>query len=81
MDETTRKTDPDDGAGAAQEANAEAAAGPPGDDDLRRKFREALDRKNHASHASAAEAESSGKAVAGHTNAKTQRMFRRKSGG
>jgi hypothetical protein len=51
------------------------------EDDLRRKYREALDRKNHASHASAAEAESSGKAVAGHTNAKTQRMFRRKSGG
>ena len=51
------------------------------EDDLRRKFREALDRKNHASHASAAEAESTGKAVAGHTNAKTQRMFRRKSGG
>ncbi len=54
-------------------------AGEPTEDEAHRKFREALDRKKHAQHASAESA--GGQAGVGPSNnTKTTRQFRRKSG-
>jgi Family of unknown function (DUF5302) len=49
-------------------------------DDLKRKFREALDRKR-AAHASAEGAQDTGKVHGSHGPATSRREFRRKSGG
>jgi hypothetical protein len=49
-------------------------------DDLKRKFREALDRKR-ATHASAEGAHDTGKVHGSHGPAVSRRSFRRKSGG
>jgi Family of unknown function (DUF5302) len=57
---------------------------PPSDqadfDELKRKFREALDRK-HATHASAEGAQDTGKVHGSHGPPVSRRSFRRKSGG
>jgi hypothetical protein len=49
-------------------------------DELKRKFREALDRK-HGAHASAEGAHDTGKVHGSHGPAVSRRSFRRKSGG
>jgi hypothetical protein len=51
-------------------------------DDVKRNFREALDRKNKANSkdSSAADGKSKGKAQVAHGPASTRRSFRRKSG-
>jgi hypothetical protein len=63
---------------------AEADDAPPSDqgdfDELKRKFREALDRK-HATHASAEGAQDTGKVHGSHGPPVSRRSFRRKSGG
>ncbi len=64
----------------------EAAAGPqeqaakPDLDELKRRFREALERKRGA-HASAEGADHTGKVQGAHGPAASRRTFRRKSGG
>jgi hypothetical protein len=69
-----------------QAAEAAEAGGPgaqPGDlDDVKRKFREALDRKKQASakDSAAASGRASGKAHAAGGPASSRRQFRRKSG-
>jgi hypothetical protein len=79
---------------AVEQSGAEAAAqddAPPGPsdaapdaqadfDELKRKFREALDRKRSA-HASAEGAHDTGKVHGSHGPAVSRRSFRRKSGG
>ena len=69
----------------AQPDEAPASAGPPPDakpdfDELKRKFREALDRKRD-NHASAEGAHDSSKVHGSHGPAVSRRSFRRKSGG
>ena len=73
----------------AQPAPPAEAAGPEDDappsgqadfDELKRKFREALDRK-HATHASAEGAQDTGKVHGSHGPPVSRRSFRRKSGG
>jgi hypothetical protein len=49
------------------------------EDDARRKFREALDRKRHRESHGAAPADS-GRSLLAHESTKRQRQFRRKSG-
>jgi hypothetical protein len=68
---------PADTAAPADEAAPEAEAD---FDDLKRKFREALDRKR-AAHASAEGAQETGKVHGSHGPAVNRRSFRRKSGG
>ena len=68
-----------------QSAEAPAPAGPPPGaepdfDELKRKFREALDRKRD-NHASAEGAHDSSKVHGSHGPAVSRRSFRRKSGG
>ena len=68
-----------------QSAEAPAPAGPPSGaepdfDELKRKFREALDRKRD-DHASAEGAHDSSKVHGSHGPAVSRRSFRRKSGG
>jgi hypothetical protein len=79
---------------AVEQSGAEAAPqddAPPGPeartkdtesdlDDLKRKFREALDRKRDA-HASAEGAQDTGRVHGAHGPAVSRRSFRRKSGG
>jgi hypothetical protein len=69
---------------SATTGNAEPAdaAAEPGMDDMKRKFREALDRKReqHA-HANADSAQATGKVHDAHGPASSRRSFRRKSGG
>jgi len=74
---------------AAQDAQPADAAGQADDappsaqsdfDELKRKFREALDRKRGA-HASAEGAHDTGKVHGSHGPAVSRRSFRRKSGG
>jgi hypothetical protein len=71
---------------AAQSADPadQAAETPPSDesdlDEVKRKFREALDRKRSA-HASAESAHDTGKVHGSHGPAVSRRSFRRKSGG
>lgn len=75
-------------ADAARPADDPGAAGKPGTagqsdlDDMKRKFREALDRKrgSHAS-ANAEGAQDTGKVHGSHGPAASRRSFRRKSGG
>jgi len=73
----------------AQPAQPAEAAGPGDDappsgqtdfDELKRKFREALDRK-HATHTSAEGAQDTGKVHGSHGPPVSRRSFRRKSGG
>ena len=61
---------------------APAQAGPEGADldDMKRKFREALERKR-SSHASAEGVDHTGKVHGSHGPAASRRSFRRKSGG
>ena len=68
---------PADAAGQADEAASSAEAD---FDELKRKFREALDRK-HGAHASAEGAHDTGKVHGSHGPAVSRRSFRRKSGG
>lgn len=60
---------------------AERTPKPAPDDDLHRRFREALDRKQAKRPAGQGEDHPSGGGVGGSTNDKTTRRFRRKSGG
>jgi hypothetical protein len=55
----------------------------PADDDVKRRFREALERKNAGKGSGASHADNDGSAKAhdAHGPAKAQRTFRRKSGG
>ena len=65
---------------AAPEAAAKPDAAEKADfDDMKRKFREALDRK-HRSHATAEGADHTGKVHGSHGPAASRRSFRRKSG-
>ena len=70
---------------AGEDEAAQAAEGAPeGDEleDVKRKFREALDRKNqsHAKDSSTSGGKGTGKAQFAHGPASTRRSFRRKSG-
>ena len=68
------------GEGAADDGAAVAA--PAGESDAKRRFREALERKNAKHHASAAAGESGDSKVhSAHGPAAQQKQFRRKSGG
>lgn len=60
-------------------ADKDGAAPAPADD-VKAKFREALERKKSASHRSAEGAEHTGAVHGPETNGGGQRMFRRKSG-
>lgn len=73
---TTPTPDP-----APEPQASEQATGQPADD-VKRRFREALERKNARHHASAAAGESGDSKVhAAHGPASQQKSFRRKSGG
>lgn len=61
---------------ASKESDKSAAG-----DDVRRKFREALERKSTKPSETHEGAEGGNKTSAATTNEKAQRMFRRKSGG
>jgi len=64
-----------------QEPTADAAPAD-GAEDMRQRYREALERKQHkAASQSGAGADAGGKSLAATSNSKTQRVFRRKSGG
>jgi hypothetical protein len=64
---------------AAQPDGADGHPSAP--EDVREKFRQALEAKNAQKHASAAAgADGGSKASTAHTNSKVQREFRRKSG-
>jgi hypothetical protein len=65
---------------AEEEASPHAEAAKPDFDDMKRKFREALERKR-GSHASAEGADHTGKVHGSHGPAASRRSFRRKSGG
>jgi len=69
--------------GAAAEPEAAIKSGADGDfDDMKRKFREALERKRGAQTAANADgAHDTGKVHGAHGPASTRRSFRRKSGG
>jgi hypothetical protein len=62
------------------EAGPEGEAAPPDLDEVKRKFREALERKR-GSHARAEGADNTGKVHGAHGPAASRRSFRRKSGG
>jgi hypothetical protein len=64
---------------ASREDASEEAAAQPDLDEMKRKFREALDRK-HRSHATAEGADHTGKVHGSHGPAASRRSFRRKSG-
>ena len=70
---------PADAAGQADDAPPSAES-ESDFDELKRKFREALDRKR-ATHASAEGAQDTGKVHGSHGPAVSRRSFRRKSGG
>jgi Family of unknown function (DUF5302) len=72
-----QSADPADSAGQADEVPSDT---PSEIDELKRKFREALDRKR-ADHASAEGARDTGKVHGSHGPAVSRRSFRRKSGG
>jgi hypothetical protein len=57
----------------------ETADKPPEDDDARRKFREALERKQHRGGRGSTPSDP-GKSMLAHESTKRQRQFRRKSG-
>jgi hypothetical protein len=73
----SRSTQPGDAAGQADDAPSKAEAE---FDELKRKFREALERKR-GDHASAEGAHDTGKVHGSHGPAVSRREFRRKSGG
>ena len=80
-DEKTPETAPDGASAEAETAGAETAGEKTSlDDDTRRKFEEALSRK-HGATAAAKGHRTAGNVHMPDGNAKTQRMFRRKSGG
>ena len=64
---------------AEEEAGPHAGAAKPDLDEMKRKFREALERKR-GSHASAEGADHTGKVHGSHGPAASRRSFRRKSG-
>ncbi len=64
---------------APREDASEEAADQPDLDEMKRKFREALDRK-HRSHATAEGADHTGKVHGSHGPPTSRRTFRRKSG-
>ena len=64
---------------AAREDPAEEVPAQPDLDEMKRKFREALDRKQRA-HATAEGADHTGKVHGSHGPAASRRSFRRKSG-
>ncbi len=59
----------------------DARADAPEEDEAHRKFREALERKKSAEHASGDAASAQSGVGPSHSNTKTTRQFRRKSGG
>lgn len=63
--------------------HAAGAPADPAEDDVKRKYREALERKNAGGAAGASHTDNDGgnKAHDAHGPAKSQRTFRRKSGG
>ena len=63
-----------------EEAGPQADAAKPDLDEMKRKFREALERKR-GNHASAEGADHTGKVHGSHGPAASRRSFRRKSGG
>ena len=63
-----------------EEAGPHAEAAQPDLDEMKRKFREALERKR-GNHASAEGADHTGKVHGSHGPAASRRSFRRKSGG
>jgi hypothetical protein len=65
---------------AEEEAGPHAEAAQPDLDEMKRKFREALERKR-GNHASAEGADHTGKVHGSHGPAASRRSFRRKSGG
>ncbi len=67
-------------AAAAEEAGPHAEAAQPDLDEMKRKFREALERKR-GNHASAEGADHTGTVHGSHGPAASRRAFRRKSGG
>jgi hypothetical protein len=67
------------GEAASEEAASEEAAAEVGFDEMKRKFREALERK-HRTHATAEGADHTGKVHGAHGPAASRRSFRRKSG-
>jgi hypothetical protein len=68
---------------ATNPPNEQGQAASPSDDELKQRFREALDRKNAGKAAGESHADNDGGAKAhdAHGPAKSQRTFRRKSGG
>jgi hypothetical protein len=77
---TEAAPDPAPPANAADQADDAQPSAESDFDDLKRKFREALDRKR-ATHASAEGAQDTGKVHGSHGPAVSRRSFRRKSGG
>jgi hypothetical protein len=77
---TTSPAAEDTPAGAAAEPEATAGKAGADFDDMKRKFREALERKRGAQTANAEGAHDTGKVHGSHGPAPTRRSFRRKSG-
>jgi hypothetical protein len=77
---TEAAPDPAPPADAADQADDAPPSAESDMDELKRKFREALDRKR-ATHASAEGAQDTGKVHGSHGPAVSRRSFRRKSGG
>jgi hypothetical protein len=75
--DSSRNAQPAEAAGPGDDA---PSSGQADFDELKRKFREALDRK-HATHASAEGAQDTGKVHGSHGPPVSRRSFRRKSGG
>jgi hypothetical protein len=74
------KTAPEAGQEAAAQADQEGPAARADLDEMKRKFREALERKR-SEHASAEGVDHTGKVHGAHGPAASRRSFRRKSGG
>jgi Family of unknown function (DUF5302) len=72
--------DPETPEAGEEEAGSHAEAAKPDLDEMKRKFREALERK-HGTHASAEAVDHTGKVHGSHGPAASRRSFRRKSGG
>jgi hypothetical protein len=66
----------------AEPADSDSTESPAGEDDVRRKFKEALERKHHQQAAGSADSESKdpSKVHQSHGPAGSKRSFRRKSG-
>ena len=72
--------DPEAPEAGEEEAGSHPEAAKPDLDEMKRKFREALERKR-GTHASAEAADHTGKVHGAHGPAASRRSFRRKSGG